>query len=50
VMTALPGQAKRALARSVRDMDLGRGFSGAVRGDRAGEKSIIGMCRCIRSA
>lgn len=50
VITAFPGQAKRALARSSRDMVSGRGSRGAVRGDKAVDNGIVGMSRDDRSA
>lgn len=50
VMTALPGQAKRAFARSSHDRLDGRGCNGAVSGDKAVERVIVGMFRAERSA
>jgi hypothetical protein len=50
VITALPGQAKRAAARSVADRDDGKGDKGAVRGDLAVDRVIVGIWRDARSA
>ena len=50
VMTALPGQAKRATARSAADKDDGKEGKGAVRGDLVVDNVIVGMRRAERSA
>jgi hypothetical protein len=50
VITALPGQAKRAAARSAADREDGRGANGAVRGELAVDRVIVGIWRNARSA